>query len=864
MRKTRLAVFILALVLTLFPAPFVMARNAEFNAIPETGMAKLILDMQKLPVVGTVMMVGAHPDDEDNALLAYLSKGAHMNTYYLVATYGEGGQNEIGPELYQALGVLRSQELASARTIDGAVQLYLGAIDFGFSKSGDEALQKWGHTELLSRMVRVFRQYRPEVVMTHHDPIHGHGQHQAVGRLILEAVSAAADPNQFPEQIRNEGLQPWQVQKLYVVDSREPIYLTPDVQAKVSDEYGMDAWAEKPTVDINVGAFNPILGRSYQEIGALARSMHKCQGMVRPGEKGDQILHYRLVESTVNAPAKEESVFDGIDTSLNALVAGINAPSDALASLRQRISQLRGTVQSILSGLNYAQPGAVAGDLLKGLQLVREMESTVSSIPLSAAERSLVLQRLADKERDFVQAAQDLFATSLDVTADDTDVVPGQTVTVTASFWNRGDQDVKNIRLRLNLPAGWTASPQTAEFTSVAYNQKAEAKFKVTVPASASYTDAYDDSPIQATANWEVGGVPLSTAGAAEVRVVPAVAVSLTPEKLMTPASDTSTVKELAVGLRNNSKGPVTGRVVLDLPDGWALADSATEFTLKSEGEETSVPVKIVIPAHAPTGSYTIGARATYDGGVSNVGYQVISYPHINTRYLYKPAEARLAVIDVKVAPGLNVGYVSSGFDQVPQYLEEMGVNVHLLTAADLNTGDLSRYDTIILGIRAYLSRPDLVANNRRLLDYVRNGGNLIVQYNKTGEWRQDYAPFPIAVSSNRVTVEEAPVTVLQPDHMLFNVPNKISAADWDGWIQERGLYFPNSWSKEYTALTACNDPGEPSQQGAWLITNYGKGIYIYTAYVWYRQLDDLVPGGYRIFANMISLPRVQQDNATN
>jgi LmbE family N-acetylglucosaminyl deacetylase len=844
-----------------------MARNAEFNAIPETGMAKIILDMQKLPVVGTVMMVGAHPDDEDNALLAYLTKGAHVNAYYLVATHGEGGQNEIGPELYEALGVLRSQELASARTIDGAIQLYLGATDFGFSKSGDEALQKWGHAQLLSRMVRVFRQYRPDIVMTHHDPIHGHGHHQAVGRLVLEAVRAAADPSQFPEQIRDQGLQPWQVLKLYVADSREPIYLTPDLQARVSDEYSMSAWADKPTVDINVGAFDPILGRSYQEVGALARSMHKCQGMVRPGVKGDQIVHYRLVESAVGvqANAKEKSVFDGIDTSLNALLAGLNAPSDALTSLRQRIVELDSTVRDVLAGLSYAQPQAVAGDLLRGLQLVREMEREVSAMPIAPADRSLVLQRLADKERDFVQAAQDLFAASLDVTTDDADVVPGQTVTVTAAFWNRGDEPVENIRIHLDLPVGWTVSPETVEFASVTHNQKVEAKFKVTVAPKASYTDAHDNSPVQATADWEVMGVPLSTAGAAEMRVVPVVAVSLTPEKLMTLALDTAVVKELAVGLRNNSKGPITGRVVLDLPKGWTLADSsATEFTLKSEGQETSVPVKVVIPAHALTGRYMIGARAEYGGGESNVGYQVIAYPHINTRYLYKPAQARLAVIDVKVAPELKVGYVSSGFDQVPEYLEEMSVNVHLLTAADLNASDLSQYDTIILGIRAYLSRPDLVANNGRLLDYVRNGGNLIVQYSKTGEWRQDYAPFPITVSSNRVTVEEAPVTVLQPDHVLFNAPNKISAEDWEGWIQERGLYFPNSWAKEYTALTACNDPGEPSQQGPWLIARYGKGTYIYTAYVWYRQLDSLVSGGYRIFANMISLPRVQHGDATH
>ncbi|MCL4516071.1 MAG: NEW3 domain-containing protein [Firmicutes bacterium] len=824
---------ILAIAFILITAPVALARNAEFNAIPETGIARLILDLQKLPVSGTVMQVGAHPDDEDNALLAYLSKGRHLNAYYLVSNYGEGGQNEIGPELYEALGVLRSQELAAARAIDGATQLYLGAYDFGYSKSGAEALAKWGHEEYLGRMVRMLRLYRPDIVLTHHDTVSGHGQHQAVGTLILEAFDAAADPKRFPDQIRKEGLQPWQVKKLYVSD-------------------------KNPTLQINAGEFNPVPGRSYHEIGMLARSMHKSQGMAGPGLKGDQIRSYKLVKSTIGTPGKEKNMVDGVDISLNAITEGLNEDPAKLAPINHEVAELDQIIQGVLAGFNPSNPSGVAKDLLKGLELVRQLENEVASSTLSSANKAVVGQRLSDKERDFVQAARDMFATSLDVVADDPDVIPGQTFTATVALWNRGEEPVENVRLALNLPSGWIASGEAPVVSKLDHNKKAEAKFKVTVPANASYTGAFDAGPVQAVAGWQVFGAQLATRGAAEVRAVPAVAVSLNPEKLMVPVSNSPITRTLSVKLRNNAKAAVKGQIRLALPKGWTIAGSKTAFAMTSEGEETSVPVGVTIPGGAKPGAYTIQAAADYDGGSSNTGYQIISYPHIDARYLDKPAETRAAVIDVKLAPNLKVGYVSSGFDNVPDYLGEMGVNYQLLTADDLTAGDLSRYDTIILGIRAYLNRPDLVAHNPRLLEYVKNGGNLIVQYHKTFEWKPEFAPFPIVVGSNRVTVEEAPMTVLDPKHILFNAPNKIVAQDWDGWIQERGLYFPDKWADEYSTLVSCNDPNEPEQKGAWLIAGYGKGTYIYTALVWYRQLDSLVPGGYRIFANMISLPKMR------
>lgn len=814
-------------------ASVAMARSAEVSAIPETGLAKLVLDLQRLPVSGTVLQVGAHPDDEDNALLAYLSKGLHLNTYYLVANWGEGGQNELGPELYRALGVLRAQELASARAIDGATQLYLGAYDFGFSKTGAEALTKWGHEEHLRRMVRFLRVYRPEIVITHHDTVSGHGQHQAVGTLILEAFDAAADPARFPEQIADEGLPPWQVRKLYVTDVH-------------------------PTVQVNVGEFSPVLGRSYHEIGMLARSMHKSQGMAGPGLKGDQIRGYKLVKSVPpHPPDHEERLTDGLDFSLAEFLEGVEDDPAALTEISRMVAELDETISTVLSAFSPNDPTLVTAEVLKGLGLVRDLKELVASSSLTLVSKALIGQRLLDKERDFVQVVCDLSATSLEVTGGEADVIPGQSFTVTVSFWNRGALPVENVRLALSLPLSWAVGGDAPVVSSLGYNQKAEAKFEVTVPPDAAFTDAFDPTPVKAVADWQLLGTPLATAGEPQLRVVPAVAVGLSPEKVMVPVRPAASARTVSVRLRNHTKGAVKGRVMLDLPAGWTVSGDPA-FAMKGKGEETSVALKVLVPAETAAGAYSLRAAAEYDGVRSDIGYQVISYSHVDTKYLYEPAEATAAVIEVKVAPDLKVGYVASGSDRVPECLKEMGVDVKLLDADDLNAADLSGYDTIVTGIRAYRSRPDLVANNQRLLEYVKNGGNLIVQYNKTSEWKSAYAPFPLSVSAARVTVEEAPVTVLQPEHPLFNAPNKITAQDWSGWIQERGLYFPDKWAKAYVPLVAVNDPQEHVQRGSWLIAPHGKGTYIYTALVWYRQLEGLVPGAYRMFANMISLPKVK------
>ena len=326
----------------------------------------------------------------------------------------------------------------------------------------------------------------------------------------------------------------------------------------------------------------------------------------------------------------------------------------------------------------------------------------------------------------------------------------------------------------------------------------------------------------------------------------------------MVAAGGLPSQRTFTVRVRNNTRTAVSGLVELSMPDGWTLAPSSSEpsFALAREGEETSVPITVAIPEDAPPAKYVLTAKAVWTGGESSKGYQVISYPHTDSVRLMENARAEFAVVDVQVPDGLRIGYVDSGFDQVGARLSELGLDVTLLSANDLAVADLSEYDTIVLGIRAYLSRADVVSLNNRLLEYVKRGGNLVVQYNKTGEWKPEYAPFPITVSSGRVTVEEVPMTILAPDNPVFNWPNKIAAADWDAWIQERGLYFPKTWDPSYVELVQCADPGEDVQKGSTLFARYGDGTYIYTALVWYRQIEGLVPGGVRIFANMLSLPK--------
>ena len=808
------------------------AKTYVFEAIPETGLAKTILALEKLPVFGTVFMIGAHPDDEDNGLIAYLAKGLHLETYYLVSNWGQGGQNEIGPELYEALGVLRSQELASARAIDGGKQLCFNAYDFGFSKTAEETFNNpdWDKETIIGNLVELIRTYKPDIVLSRHAPTGGHGQHQACGVLVPEAVAAAADPNMYPEQLE-AGLQVWQAKKLYQAGSGG--------------------------VRVNTGEYDYVLGYSYNQIGRIARGSHQCQGMAGSlGTPGDAFSNYKLLSSTVGM--EETGMFDNLDFSLKAISNGIAGDPEVISAIDGMLLELNGITSSILAGFNAMDPTGIGDEVLEGLSLVREIIAFAALSNLSDDNKELLVERLVMKEADFLAAAREVFSTKFLVSGNDSAIVPGQSFEVTATFWNLGKEVIDKAELALVLPEGWTVDKESEAFEAINFNTNGQAKFTVTVGADAAYTDAFDENPISAVAVWEVMDTSVWTESVADIRVVPKVSVSLDPERLMTTASSSAITRTINVKVQNNSKEAVSGTVDLELPAGWEIVTKDTSFSLGKENEAKSIQVEFKIPASAPLGESEIIAEAIVDGEVFNKGFQVIAYPHIETKNYYKSSVARVAVIDVEVASGLKVGYVDGGLDINTVYLRQMGVDVTELSPADLASGDLSKYDTIVIGMRAATTRPDIEANSARLNEYVFNGGNLLVQYHKTREYLGSWAPFDFTISSNRVTVEEAEIKILVPDHPIFNWPNVIGDSDWEGWKQERGLYFPSKWAPEFTPLIDTDDPGEDIPAGSLLIANYGKGTYIYTALVWYRQLDYLVPGGYRVFANMLSLPKVK------
>ncbi|WP_432666799.1 PIG-L family deacetylase [Wukongibacter baidiensis] len=813
-----------------------LAKDDQFKYLGVRGTSKTMLDILKLQEVGNVMFIGAHPDDENNAMLTYLDKGLHLRSSYLVSNWGEGGQNEIGDELYEALGVIRSQELASARAIDGSKQLFLGATDFGYSVSTEETFSIWDKEELLGNMVRHIRIERPDVIMSHHRSGKGdHGHHMATGVLLEEAFTAAADPNRFPDQITKEGLQSWQAKKLYqAISSR-------DINKGMTYDF-----------EVNLGQYSPVLGMSYSELGTLARSMHMCQGKVKSPQKGESISRWMLSQTVVGQ--KNKSIMDGIDTSLDK-VSDLLKGDKKYGTIKKEFDELEKSIDSIIEKYDPKDESVIYKDLVDAIKSVRTLKDYVSESNADSMKKDYALQYLEEKEADIETVMEDVLAVAVDIVLSDETVIPGQNFTATATVYNRSKANLKEINLEAKLPEGWELQDDSISIGGLKAGNQATVEFNITAGKSA-YTDAYDKSPLDIKVSYNYGNQTMTVDTFNELKLVPALSVEVTPERAMLIASEAPQVNTFNVLVRNNNEGPVSGYVEFDLPEDWKLVNQSTGFEIDGEDRQTSVAIEVEVPANV-SGDFYLTATAVANNERFAQGYQIIEYPHIYTKYLYKPATYKLTVVDVKIADGIKIGYVDSGYDRVYESLGQMGVDVTLLTADDLATADLSIYDTIILGVRAYKARPDLVTANDRLLDYVENGGNMVVQFHKTYEWKSEFAPYPIELSSTNINDENAKVTLLAPDHPVFNTPNKITDKDWDNWFQQRAEWTATSWDKEnYTELMSAADPGQEDtpRDGTWLVADYGKGTYMYTSIVWHLELDNLVPGAYRMMANILSL----------
>jgi LmbE family N-acetylglucosaminyl deacetylase len=732
------------------------------------GSAAAQLAIERLSVNGRALMIAAHPDDENTALLAWLARGRKVRTGYLSITRGEGGQNLIGPEQGSLLGVIRTQELLAARRIDGAEQYFTSAVDFGFSKSVDETLAKWGREKTLGEMVRVIREFRPHVIILRFSgtPRDGHGHHQASAVLGREAFTAAADPTRFPEQLKD--VQPWQATRLlWNVFS-------------FTREQELEAAKLSDRLEVDLGAYDPLLGYSYSEIAGMSRSEHRSQGMGSPERRGSAKNYLAHVAGT---PAKAD-LFEGTapDTPLN-------IPFDP--------------------------------------------RKAHESIPYLLEARKNIAKDRREEVGEAIALCAGLW---LDASAAKPYAVAGSEVPLTKLAVNRSPVKIE-----------WEGTPLT-------YNKVETRKSAVSSPQAIDF-------------NLTVLGQPLVLKRPVHYRYVDKIRGELTrPFEVGPPVSVRIAEPTLVFASREARKIDVqllafapaqSGSVRLRVPAGWRAEPESQAFALTAVGQQSTVTFNVTPPVGAAEAE--LSAVAAVNGKDLSTHVLVIDYPHIPPQTLFEPAAAKAVRADVNVL-ARNVGYIMGAGDEIPGALRQIGCNVSLLAPADLAQSDLSRFAAIVTGVRAYNTRSDLEANQHRLLDYVHRGGTLVVQYNvlERGGELGNLGPYPFRIGRDRITVEDAPIEVLRSAHPLLETPNRITAADFEGWVQERGLYFPSEWDPKYETVLASHDPGEKPLAGGLLYARYGKGAYVFTAYSWFRQLPAGVPGAYRLFANLLSAGRAQ------
>ena len=833
----------------------------------------------RLQTTASVLHTGAHPDDEDSALIARLARGDHARVAYLSLNRGEGGQNTIGPELFEPLGVIRTEELLQARRLDGGQQLFTRAFDFGFSKTRAETAAFWGEETVLEDMVRAIRTFRPLVVVSRFagTPADGHGHHQLAGYLTPIAVARAGDPQAFPDQLA-EGLRPWRTFKVYASEGFRPA--TGDAPA---------------TLRLDTGHFDPLLGRSYFEIAMEGRSQHRSQHQGALELRGDRTTGVRLLTSSVSAGITDP-LFAGIDTSITGIARLAGAPPGTMSA---ELEGVQSAAEQSVSQFAPLKPGGVVPFLIAGLRAVRAAQARTAGLPIDAPVKAELAFRLSLKAADFEDALTRAASLIVDPLADRETVTPGDVLTVAVRTFI-SDVPVQIVDVRIDAPGGWSVEsidPPDARSGGgpgrFVENPKHAAYFRVTVPPGAAPTQPYwlTEPREGALFTWPAGsskGEPFSPAlleavvvvniegirmalrrpvefravdpARGELRrridVVPVISVAVNEPLIVVPLPSrrTATEREVVIRADNLVAAKAEGTFTLQVPPGWSVRPTRAPFSLEAAGERAMARVTVVVPASALAGEYRVEAVATTGGRAYHDTLRTVAYPHIQTHRLYVPATMNVRVMDLAV-PTVRVGYVMGTGDDVPAAIGLMGIPVTLLDSDALTSGDLSHFETIVIGIRASEVRPDFVANHKRLLRWVQDGGALIVQYQQPDYVDRQLPPFPARVGA-RVTEEGAPVVILAPDHPAFTTPNRISAADWLNWVQERSV---NNWSTfdgRYTSLLESHDSGEAAQQGGEVIAQIGRGVYVYTAYAWFRQLPAGVPGAYRLFANLLALGR--------
>ncbi len=906
-------------------------------APPDRGAAGMIRCLQALQTRASLMMVTAHPDDEDGGMLAYESRGQGARVALMTLNRGEGGQNVMTQDLDGALGVARTQELLIADRYMGVDQYFSRVVDYGFSKTREEALEKWGHDRVLSDCVRVVRMVRPLVVTSVFmgAATDGHGHHQVAGQMAQEVFNAAGDPTKFPEQI-SEGLRPWSPLKVY---ARAPFFqptaegmydyaIDKFVPVRFFDYVNQKAFTNSPetTVEIPEGIAAPAAGLTYLQIAREGLGYQKTQnggGTIPPAAPYNSPYH--RFGSRVTAAEHETSFFDGIDVSL----AGIaTLASGAPGFLKDGLAGIAKQAAQALRDYQVNRPSAIAPSLAEGLKLTRALMSQVQSSSIAEPGKSDVSFELGVKEQQFekaLAAALEIsFQTSVTAASPQggrgapaqsaTDAayaaalsgrgggptftmgIPGQAFGVEVQMFNESQEKfgVDGVKLEPSDGKNWEIRAEGAPASEISAGKEAKWRFAVTIPADAAFTRPYYNRPdeeqpyydltdpryrnlpaapypLAARARVLYRGVAFDVAQVVQTNervtgfgviqnpllVGPAISVWVSPSAGAIPVASKSFAFTATV--HSNVIGAAQGTLRLRLPNGWRSEPPQFPFSFARAGEDQTVTVSVT-PGAVRAAEYTITASAEYQGREYTEGYRLTGYPGLRPYPYYRPSTYKAVGVDVAMAPGLKIGFLAGTGDDVPKALDNLGQKVRVLASSDLVSGDLSEYDAIILGVRAYAVREDLKAANSRLMEYVKNGGVLIVQYNAQ-DFDHDYGPYPFSMGNNpqKVVDENAPVTLLDPANPAFAWPNKITAADFKGWVEERGHGFMRTWDSHYTPLVETHDPDQDPQKGGLLVARYGKGFYVYDSLALYRQLPSGVPGAYRLLENMVSLGKNPQ-----
>ncbi|KSU81926.1 NPCBM-associated, NEW3 domain of alpha-galactosidase [Fictibacillus enclensis] len=797
--------------------------------------------LKPLDTIISFLNTGAHPDDERSDLLAYLSRGKGVRTASLIANRGEGGQNEIGNELGNALGIIRSRELIEASKVTGVTVYHLSRkpsdeiYDFGFSKSKEETLAKWGEQTAYERVIRMIRTYRPDIVMPSFlDVDTEHGHHRTMNYLTIKAYQDAADPNVFPEQLK-EGLKPWAIKKLYLPSDQK-----------------------NATTSFEIGMMDDVYGKTYPQIGEESRFLHKSQGMGQDIPAVPRTINLKLEKSRVGTPGKEQTLFNEIPYDFKEY-AGTLSDKRVKKKLVKLQEEFDGMIEE------YPNRAAIAKDVYPAIKHTEKLEKLVKNSSMPTETKSDLLFRLDIKEKQLMNLAAEASNVDVRVDLNQPVLVQGGSARVTVTVKNNGKQTLKYVKPALHLPKGWKQAGNVPK-TKLKRGQSQKFTYGIKVAKNASYYQPYDPSVITASIAYKVHGTTSQKTYEPEqtAAVLPDVSVTNDPESLVVNTADLKDSIQVKVEAKNNTAGKESAVLHLNAPEGWNVTNNDQEITFKEKGEVQSATFTIDLPQSVKENDYNLQPEARVNGKQLSTSVQVISYPHIGTFYYLYDAGTKATAFPLHFDVDKKIGYVESGFDSVSGKLRAVGMNVVSLEKGELESADLSQFDTIVVGIRAYLSREDLLQNNSKLLDFVKNGGHLVVQYHKPEDkWdAEKSAPYKLVIGSPsirwRVTDENAKVTMTKPEHPLFNTPNKITDSDWDHWVQERGLYYPSDWDNHFETFVSMADPGEQPFNGGILMTDYGKGSYLYTNLVWYRQIQNNVPGGYRIFTNLIDYSKEQ------